>query len=421
MPLSDKPDLVTSLDQVVENVPPGTVNVSDGVDMMEIATIAASINPDLRAIRMKRNVARAEAFSAGLLPDPELDASVDHPTDSKYLDGYNLGLKFDVRSMFTRPIEKAAAENKALGVDMDILWKEWQVIQRARTLYVEKYFGAQKLSLLRQMTALDKEHQSKSQASLDKGGGTLEQASADLTSLMDAEGQMRAQQRLSLQTDYALNALLGLAPGVDVSLRPPGLPSPVSEAMMRGALDSVAEHRPDLKALRAAYKSQEASLYAAVLRQFPSISVGFNTARDTTNIHSMGLGVTLDLPIFNGSRGDIAVQSATREQLHAEYQARLDQTHADIATLWRQTEMIRRQLGDLQAQLPKLQAMVDKAHASGNLPALSSISLQSTLLSRKMEYLDLQQALWTNRIGLDTLLAWPLGPAADKEEAPLKN
>jgi len=48
-----------------------------------------------------------------------------------------VGPTFDVRSLFTRPVEKAAAENKALGVDMDILWQEWQVIQKARTLYVE--------------------------------------------------------------------------------------------------------------------------------------------------------------------------------------------------------------------------------------------------------------------------------------------
>lgn len=419
MPLSDKPDLVMSLDQVVENVPPGTVNVSDGVDMTEIATIAASINPDLRAVRMKRNVARAEAFSAGLLPDPQLAATLDHPTTSGFINGYNIGPTFDVRSLFTRPVEKAAAENKALGVDMDILWQEWQVIQKARTLYVEKYFGAQKLSLLKQMTELDKQHQLRSQKSLSKGDATLEQASADLTSLMDAEGQMRTQQRASLQTDYELNALLGLAPGVAVPIRPPGLPAQASDAAMRAALDTVADHRPDLKALRAAYKSQEATLYAAVLRQFPSISVGFNTARDTSNVHTAGLGVTLDLPIFNGSRGDIAVQSATREQLHAEYQARLDQTHADIATLWRQTEMIRRQLGELQAQLPRLEAMAEKArkpYASGDFPALSYITLQSSLLSKKMEYIDLQQALWTNRIGLDTLLAWPLGPAGNKED-----
>jgi outer membrane protein TolC len=254
---------------------------------------------------------------------------------------------------------------------------------------------------------------------LNKGDSTLEQASADLTSLMDAEGQMRAQQRASLQTDYELNALLGLAPRVAIPIRPPGLPARTPDAAMRDALDTVAEHRPDLKALQAAYKSQEATLYVAVLRQFPSISVGFNTARDTSNVHTAGLGVTLDLPIFNGSRGDIAVQGATREQLHAEYQARLDQTHADIATLWHQTEMIRRQLGELQAQMPRLEAMADKArkpYAAGDFPALSYIALQSSLLNKKMEYIDLQQALWTNRIGLDTLLAWPLGATGNKED-----
>ena len=69
--------------------------------------------------------------------------------------------------------------------------------------------------------------------------------------------------------------------------------------------------------------------------------------------------------------------------------------------------------------MPKLEAMADKArkpYADGAFPALSYLTLQSSLLSKKMEYLDLQQALWTNRIGLDTLLAWPLGPAGNKED-----
>jgi outer membrane protein TolC len=40
--------------------------------MDDIATIAVLHNPDLKAARAKVGVARAQAFAAGLLPDPQL-------------------------------------------------------------------------------------------------------------------------------------------------------------------------------------------------------------------------------------------------------------------------------------------------------------------------------------------------------------
>ncbi len=413
LPLADNPDLIPDIGQVTESVPPNTVILADGLDMTETAVIAVSLNPDLRAVRMKRNVAQAEAFAAGLLPDPQLSGSVDHPTGNLpgLVNGYSGGLSFDLRSLLTHTSEKAAAEDKAKGVDLDILWQEWQVIQQARSLFVEKHYNAEKLKLLKEITALDRDYQDNSEKSMKAGDITLDQASANLTALMDAESQLRDAQRNALQTEHDLDALLGLAPGVAIRLSPLRLPELPSDKKVTAALTTLPERRPDLAALQAAYKSQEESLYATVLKQFPSISVGFNRARDTSNVHTAGLGVTIDLPIFNGSRGEISVQSATREQLHAEYQARLDQANAEVAKLWQQTRMIHQQIRELQGQLLKLEKMVAEAsepYKSGDFPALSYNTLRGSLLSKKMEYLDLQQSLWTNRIGLDTLLAWPL-------------
>ena len=344
MPLAEQHDLVPDLTQVIEAVPPGTVNLEDGLDMAEAAIIAASLNPDLRAARMKRNVAQAEAFAAGLLPDPQLSGSVDRPTGNVpgLINGYSGGLSFDLRSLLTRGTDKAAAVDKARGIDLDILWQEWQVIQQARSLAVQKHYDAERLKLLKQITALNRDYQKHSEKSLAAGDITLEQASSDLAALMDAESQLRDQQRSSLQTEQDLNALMGLAPGAAVTLSALPAPAIPTDNEVEEALATLPARRPDLTALQSAYKSQEESLYGVVLRQFPSISIGFNRARDTSNVQTAGLGVTIDLPIFNGSRGDIAVQSATREQLYAEYQARLDQAHTEVFKLWRQTQMIDR-------------------------------------------------------------------------------
>ena len=41
--------------------------------------LAVANNPDLRVARDDAGVARAQAFAAGLLPDPQISLSADHP------------------------------------------------------------------------------------------------------------------------------------------------------------------------------------------------------------------------------------------------------------------------------------------------------------------------------------------------------
>lgn len=421
LPLPGKSDLADSLppqimgkvghDRILPDYP---VNLSDGLDMTETAIIAVLRNPDLKAARSKVKVAEAEAFAAGLLPDPQFSGSIDYATTAGYTTGYNAGLALDLRAFMTHPVDKRIAADKQKSLNMDILWQEWQTIQKARSLYAQKFFTAQKLALLQNTVSLYAKQAAHSQKALKAGDTTLDQAGSDLVALMDARSELNTQQRASLDTDQQLNTLLGLSP--DVSLRFQGLSNP---AMPTGddvyaALALLPQHRPDLIALQAAYASEEETLYKAVLEQFPDITIGPAYAIDTSNVHSVGPAVTINLPIFNGNRGEIAVQKATRAQLRQEYQARLDQAHAEALTLWRQTQLLMRQLNEVSKEIPGLESMAahaEKAYRSGDLPAQTYIAVKSSLLKKRMEYLDLQQSIWTNRIGLDTLLAWPPVPS----------
>ena len=86
---------------------------ADGLDMTEIAQLAVLNDPELRAQRLKARVARAQVFSARLLPDPQLSLSADHPTGpaSNLFDAYGLGLDYDIKELVTRPaaIDEAKA------------------------------------------------------------------------------------------------------------------------------------------------------------------------------------------------------------------------------------------------------------------------------------------------------------------------
>ena len=382
---------------------------TNGLDMTEVAMIAVINNPDLKAERRKADVARAQLFDAGLLPDPQISASLDHPMGSGpgLTDAYGVGLNYDLISLITHGAQVNAAALAKHQVELDLLWHEWQVAQQARELYVKAVYDADRLRLLIHAQQLYAQRYARSSRAFKNGNLTLDVAGTDLTALLDANTRLNQAQRQQNQTRHDLDALLGLTPDVQLNLVSPG------EA---GALDAdpallktLPRRRPDLLALRAGYRSQEARVRQAVLSQFPSLNVGFTRARDTGDVNTIGLGVTLNLPLLNGNRGAIAIQRATRAQLRQEYQARLDQTHGQIDMLEKQNDLIEQQIRRIDANLPELTGMVDKAeHAydAGNIDALTYLNMQNTLINKQLEKADLEESLWDTHIALDTLLGW---------------
>ena len=69
---------------------------SYGLDMTEIAILAVLNNPVLKAKRAELNVASAQVFSAGLLPDPQFAANRDHPTGNAVGIVNAWGLGYDI-------------------------------------------------------------------------------------------------------------------------------------------------------------------------------------------------------------------------------------------------------------------------------------------------------------------------------------
>jgi outer membrane protein TolC len=119
--------------------------------------------------------------------------------------------------------------------------------------------------------------------------------------------------------------------------------------------------------------------------------------------------------LFNRGRGEIAIQRATRAQLRADYQARLDQAQVNVWQLWDEIEQLDGQLRVLTQQLPNLQRSVERArraYEAGNFPAASYLTLTGAYLSATSTRFDLFQNLWTDAIGLATELGTQIQPDA---------
>src|SRR5439155_363291 len=74
------------------------------------------------------------------------------------------------------------------------------------------------------------------------------------------------------------------------------LPARLDPPPAADLLDSLDDRRLDLLALKRGYESQDATLRAAILAQFPKLTLGVNRAQDTSDVRTIGVGATLELP-----------------------------------------------------------------------------------------------------------------------------
>ncbi|MEW9582549.1 TolC family protein [Paraburkholderia sp. DGU8] len=380
---------------------------SDGLDIDEVAMLAVANNPDLKLARDDLGIARAQAYSAGLLPDPQLSVASDYPGAVGATRAFNYGLSIDVMAIVLRSANKQSADATVAKTDLGLLWQEWQIVAQARQLFIKTRFQQDTLPLLQQQRDLSSTRYERMAEAHRDGNLTDDTLTAALTAYSDARKQYSDAERAAQQTHHDLNALLGLAPDVQLQLTDVGEISPLDDATLDTALTDLAQRRPDLIALQAGYEAQEQKYRAAILSQFPSLSVGFVRSRDTSNIYTSGFQINLSLPIFNRNQGNVAIEKATRQRLRDEYQTRLNSAYADVAQLRADDAVLSRQLKQTEAALPDADLAARhaaEAFAGHNLTLGAYTDAQSAALTKRIDVATLREALAEQRVGLQALL-----------------
>jgi outer membrane protein, heavy metal efflux system len=388
------------------------INIADGLDMTEVAIIAVLENPNLKVQRTQYEVAEAQVFSAGLLPDPKLSTILEKPTgDSTGLvNAWGVDLSYDIIPLITRQARINNEKGLRQKIQLELLWQEWQVVQQARSLVVSYKLEEQQLALLHTMQLLYQERYQQSVKGMSQGNITLDVNGTDLTALIDTFSQITQIEQQHNETSHALNQLLGLALNADITLSKLPAEIPFDRTEIHAQLNRLADVRPDMLALKAGYQAQEEKVRAAILGQFPSFSIGITRVRDTGGIYASGFTIGLTLPLFSGNRGNIAIERATRKQLSQEYTARLLQAQNDVSRLLELQSIIEKQQINLNTYLPRLEGLVErarKAYARGDIDALTFLNMESTWVNKRLEQISLQKTQWQNRIALQALLALP--------------
>ena len=412
-PLAD--DLVRRAGQLQHPlIAPVTLDFSQALSLDAISLIAVVANPDLTALRLQQQVADAQVFASGLFPDPQLSLSVDRvlsPSGEGLITGYMGGLTLDALSeVFVHRRQVAISRSLSEQLHLDIAWAEWNTAGTARVLASRLSYQQAALQLARQ--ADDLAAQTLQSVSAAVAAATLkgEDLQAQTQVASDAAQRAANLQRDTEDTRQQLNQLLGLTPSSTLHLThaAPLTNSPLSD--LQTAFTQARRQRLDLQALAKGQEAQQQGLQRALLGQYPRVGLSLNRGRDTSAVNTWGPALSLDLPLWNRNRGEVAVSRATAAQLQAEYAARLHQTRADIAQLlaalhsdeqllqsWRQQSAVLSRLADAYAQALALGAVSHLVADTARLAAWDS----------QLKLLDLEQACREERIGLSLLTGEP--------------
>ena len=391
------------------------IDPADGLDVTEVAALAVLRSPDLKVARAMSKVARAQAFSAGLLPEPQFSLTRDFTLASTpdVTSAFAVGIAQDISSLVQAPArrrERTALEKQA---DLDLLWQELQTVARARQLFNQYFASQDAVALLQQQREAAAVRAAALGTALDRRWVTAASAGAGFAALASIDTLLADSQKQATATRLDLHALIGLAPDAPLQLNAAASWAPFDRAAIEAAKREVVRRRPDLVALQAGYAAQEERVRIAVLSQFPPLTVSFAQARDTAGIKTRGFGVSLGLPIFGSGRAAVAIERADRERLRTEFDVRLLSTWNDIDVAAESLRLLEQRTPGLEkavAQLKSVASDAALAASSRDIDQLTYADLVEAYVSKQVELLVARQS----RVDLQTTLAALL--AVDPEQ-----
>lgn len=384
----------------------------------DVARLALAGNPELAAQRAQVGLAKAQAFSDGLMPDPQLGLSIDHPADPTLVNALLASIGMDVSWLVTRKATKEAAQHHAQAVRWDVAWAEWLVINQVRTLCRRISFLDQQIALAKRATDSARRIYEVSDGNRRRGDAKLDETTLYQVAFIDAQDRLLGLERTAAAARYQLNALMGIAPDVVLALAPANTvvtPAPDDLTALTG---TAILRRLDIAALQEGYLSQEAKGRRAARAAFPLPQLDINRARDTSAVYTKGLSLAVGLPLWNRGRGEIRIAAATRDQLAAEYIARVAQARNDIAALVGDMRAVRAQRMALAAQIPELAsaaAVMSDAAQRGDITLVSYETVRASLLDKELAESALQQAESEAEVALETALGDRLDAGGTQE------
>lgn len=393
-------------------------DLTDGLSDAEVVAVALTLNPGLRAKRLEIGEAQAQLITAGLWPNPEVGFSWQAGVGGA--GGFKLGgdMLFELLRVGERTIRKRSSEAKVTQVRQDIVAEEYRVVAEVRGQRLTILGAEQGTELLRQEVAIRRRAAGLVRQRRQIGEGTDLEVSASELELAESQRDLRKAEAELHRERQGLNRLMGLPPEYSVRLEDSGRPLRITliGELSGEELDRrMIAGRPELQAKEAEYQRAERDLELAVLGQYPRVRVGPSFERDLDGSKSLGVGLSLELPLFNRNQGEIAERTAQRDRLRGEYVALLHRLRADaagaLAALRRAQLEVQTQEQDVLPLVKRNQDLFEGAFKAREVGILDWIVVQQRAFRAKREHLESLVGYGKVLIELEAALGRPLGQA----------
>jgi len=386
----------------------GGAAVPAALTQADITRLILQNNPSLKLAGLRRAEARAQAEAGALPPNPSLSGSLGYLlSGAGDATAWTAAIAEPVNGLITLRARRAEARATTAEVDASLAWEAWQTVARGRQLATDILLNEQLCAVQEQMAqTLHLQWDAAGRAErMGDMGHTVTAPMAQATSEADAAAAETERTLASQRRE--LRALMGLSFDAPLSLAPLPPLAPLADAEADAAIRSLPRHRPDLVALAMGYEAQDAHFRAAVLSQFPALSIGYDASRDNSRVTNGGPAITMDLPIFDRGTANAHAEGFTRERLHAEYSQRVADAKDEARALIVANQLAESQLhrlSQVEARGPDRTARASVALARGDLDRAAYNGLAVASLSTKVAQLHTELAMRDQRIALETLL-----------------
>ncbi len=391
---------------------PMTLDFSRPLTPGELAVIAVVANPDLRAARAKADVADAQVFSAGLLPDPQISLSYAKRLGGPDIyDGMSGAVIYELVALRQHRTVLEGQRAAAAQAHLDLAWQELQTAGQAELLAARVAGLATVLGFDRRTAAVTEGALTRALTAQARGDIRGDEVETRRLAAVDAATALRTTEIALNGARHDLNKLLGLSPEALLSIALPAINGRAVPADAEALWRTAEAERLDLQALRAGYASQNAAVRKAMMDAFPSLQLTLGGGEDTTHTQTFDPAVNFTLPLWNRNRGGVAIAKASQAQLRADYVARLFAARAEIADLVTQLALEARQRADIAAQIQPVTAIVratESAAARGDLAQIAAETARQSLSDKEQALATLEQNMAEQQVTLKLAVGGPL-------------
>lgn len=295
-------------------------------DLTLLTLAAFYYSPDLDVARSRLSVAEAGNLTAGMKPNPVLDAFGQRNDPSYgFPRTWGLFLNIPVETASKRRYRINQTQHLSEAARWELAGSAWQVYSRVHTGLVDLYAAHERLISLKGQEALLSEIAGLLDRRFQVGEVSAAEVAQARISLQQTRLALEEVQKQAAEARIKLAVAIGVPAtglmGVEISFDGLGnLPGsdqlPPSDVRREALLN-----RTDVLSSLAEYEASQSALQLAIAKQYPDLTLGPGYQWDQgENKWSLGL-LSLTLPLLNRNEGPIAEAEARRMQAAASFMA----------------------------------------------------------------------------------------------------